>query len=172
MNYWLAQFEASSYSSAGSTKEKMIITEKEKELIENSDIEMTIDLPSGYYTCGNDDEYTLTKNDFYISKIDENTKNYLEKEDELDGYYIKEFIDLSNPNSIPFKIDKKEKEREEMYEKKSTLHTFRFLATNKLENIYGLDLEKLNKDYDEIIKKIEKTTKEIEKLKEMENGNK
>lgn len=97
--YLLAEFSASSYSSSGSTAEKMIITEEEKRIIETSALSLRIDLPSGYYTCGSDDSYSLKKEDFQIAGIGKEIKNYLEEEYELeDNGYIREFINKSKGN--------------------------------------------------------------------------
>lgn len=65
----LASFCASTYSSAGSTREQCFITEEELMIIKNSKLSMEISLPTNYYTCGSDGDYDLKSNDFKISYI-------------------------------------------------------------------------------------------------------
>lgn len=89
----LAEFSVSSYSSAGSTSEKMIVSEEEAELIKNSNVKINISLPSGYYTCGGDGDYDLSSKDISIRNIDKATRRYLSSDWQLeeDGH-IKDFI--------------------------------------------------------------------------------
>ncbi len=154
--YLLAEFQISSYHSTDNTSEKMIITDEEAELIKASNI--SLDVEDG-----------LDKSDIYISKINKPIKDYLETEEELsDNFWMKRFINLSNENTSEYKINKKKKELEDNYKKRSKLHT-ELLTLNKLDKKYisGIDIKGLNRESDIVEISINRLKREIGELKDV-----
>lgn len=152
--YILADIYLSRHNSNEEIIEKVIITKEDEKLIKASTI--SLDIETG-----------LTKNDINISKINKSIKDYLDSDGELENnFWIKRFINLSNDNTKEYKIDKKEKELEEAYNKRTKVNNELF-TLNNLDKKFrkGIDMKELNKGKDIIEIAINRIKREIGELR-------